>query len=298
MKETESMMQLPAKSTEFIAHRETMLLVEELLEYSVGRVKGTATIKKDNPFLDDSGTVGRNCLVEIIAQTVASGKGYEAIINGETFKTGFLVGVNDFNFHEDVKVNDKLIITSTEESHIGDFTIVRGEIAVENKIVALGNLKFYELSGEPPKTADTPPEELQADTTNSGGISINNSTPFFNAISESAIDFKISESKDKASASFRFNNNFIGFKGHFPDFPILPGVVMMETMMVLAEALCKKPLKIATIIRAKFSKQSLPGELLSAELSMTLVDNLWKINAKLLNNGSPVSSLIVKASSN
>jgi len=302
MKETEPTIELPAKSTEFIAHRDTMLLVDQLLEYSKGNVKGTAIINEDNPFLDKSGIVSRICLVEIIAQTVASGKGYEAMIYKESPKTGFLVGVNDFNFLGDVKINDKLTITSQEESHVGDFTIISGKIEVNSKIVAHGNLKFYEIEGDPVKSPSKFDNSLSGealpDTANRSFLPINDKSPFFKSISESSFDFKTFDQNTKASASFCFKNNFIGFEGHFPDYPILPGVVMMEILLLLAETLFEKPLEIKTIRKAKFSKQSYAEDLLNAELSMTLVENLWTINAKLACNDMPVSSLILKASSN
>jgi len=295
MENPKTIFSLPAKSTEFIPHRQTMLLVDELLEFDDGKIKATATIKKDNPFLTRSGSLSRNCLVEIMAQTVASGNGYHARVKGETVKTGFLVGVNDFTFYEDVAAGDKLTILTNEESSFGEFSIVEGSINKGNNLAAKGSLKVFEIPGAPEKTVDETPS-IEKDKGKIGKkIPLNNKSPFFKAISESSADFSIGVCKEEAGASFLFNEAFPGFTGHFPDFPILPGVVMMETVMVLAEALSREDLKIVNISKAKFSKQSYPGDHLRGEISMAFVKDHWQISARLSCNGSPVSSLLLNA---
>ncbi|MDH3974907.1 MAG: hypothetical protein OEV42_11570 [Deltaproteobacteria bacterium] len=297
MESMKSIFQLPTNSTEFIPHRETMLLVDELLQYGEGKIRGTAKITRDNPFLDESGAVGQNCLVEIMAQTVAAGNGYDCMLRGDTLKTGFLVGVNDFSFYEDVRIGDELTITTKEESSFGDFSFVEGSINAGSRLIAKGNLKLYEIKGAPEKTADWKPPEEGDGTAEGRAIPVNDKTPFFKAISRSSINFHINDDKEQVTSDFCFKDNFPGFKGHFPQFPILPGVIMMETIMVLAETLCRKELKIINISKAKFSRQSYPGDLLSGEVSITSRGNLRQINAKLTCNGRPVSSLILEAAS-
>lgn len=286
---------LPSKSKEFIPHKQTMLLVDELLEYNEGNIKGTATIKKENPFLTPSGKISRNCLVEIMAQTVASGNGYLARVKGDTLKTGFLVGVNDFTFYEDVSVGDELTILTNEESSFGDFSIVEGSINKGNNLIAKGSLKLYEITGAPEKPVDEAASKKEKGGKSSDGIPVSNKSLLFKAISESSSDFRISECKEEAGASFYFNDDFPGFDGHFPDFPILPGVVMLEMSMVLAEALSREDLKIINIAKAKFSKQSYPGDLIKGEVSMAFLKGLWQISARLSCNDSPVSSLLLNA---
>ena len=41
------------------------------------------------------------------------------------------------------------------------------------------------------------------------------------------------------NAEIKFDKNFIGFNGHFPENPVLPGVVMIKVMIVMIE-LCKQ----------------------------------------------------------
>ncbi|MFA5087653.1 MAG: hypothetical protein WC552_01310 [Candidatus Omnitrophota bacterium] len=53
-------------------------------------------------------------------------------------------------------------------------------------------------------------------------------------------------------ALFNFPEDFIGFKGHFPGRPILPGVCKVQAVICLLEAATKKKPRIKELISAKF----------------------------------------------
>lgn len=54
------------------------------------------------------------------------------------------------------------------------------------------------------------------------------------------------------SRSFRFTADFIGFQGHFPDRPILPGVVQLMAGSATAIQAAAQPLFVQAVSRAKF----------------------------------------------
>ena len=56
----------------------------------------------------------------------------------------------------------------------------------------------------------------------------------------------------KTSAHFCFSKKFIGFKGHFPNKPILPGVCKIQAALLLLEERKHKNIKLVEIILAKF----------------------------------------------
>jgi len=56
----------------------------------------------------------------------------------------------------------------------------------------------------------------------------------------------------KTSARFCFPKKFIGFKGHFPNKPILPGVCKIQAALLVLEERKHKNVRLVEIILAKF----------------------------------------------
>ena len=61
-----------------------------------------------------------------------------------------------------------------------------------------------------------------------------------------------SDPQGNIKASFNFPLEFIGFKGHFPNKPILPGVCKIQAALLVLEERKHKNVRLAEIILAKF----------------------------------------------
>ncbi len=84
------------------------------------------------------------------------------------------------------------------------------------------------------------------------------------------------------------------FNGHFPEFPIMPGVLILEAMSQLAGALAGKGKRIngflSSIYSARFSKQVIPGDQLILEVEITQkVKNLIRVKATAQVDGKRVA---------
>jgi len=53
-------------------------------------------------------------------------------------------------------------------------------------------------------------------------------------------------------ASFNFPSDFIGFKGHFPGNPVLPGVCKIQAILCVLEAVTQRRPRLKEIVSAKF----------------------------------------------
>ena len=67
---------------------------------------------------------------------------------------------------------------------------------------------------------------------------------------------------DQACQQYRFGEDFPGFSGHFPDYPVLPAVLQSLLAQMMAEELVGRPLRCTTLQQAKFTRQVRPDELL------------------------------------
>lgn len=68
----------------------------------------------------------------------------------------------------------------------------------------------------------------------------------------------------------RIAANHPSLPGHFPGRPIVPGVVLLDQAIAAAEDWLQRPLRIASLQQAKFTRPLLPGE--AATLALTFRD--------------------------
>ena len=70
----------------------------------------------------------------------------------------------------------------------------------------------------------------------------------------------IARTESSWSADFTFDPNAPYFKGHFPNFAVLPGVVQLGLAHHFAEAFLRKDFALGCVKKMKFSRPILPGE--------------------------------------
>ena len=71
-------------------------------------------------------------------------------------------------------------------------------------------------------------------------------------IVSSAIGDKPAGHTSLVTRRYRFGTDFIGFRGHFPGYPILPAFVQILTAVTLIEEHDKCRLQLETVEKAKF----------------------------------------------
>ena len=68
------------------------------------------------------------------------------------------------------------------------------------------------------------------------------------------------EGADELVGTFAFPADFIGFGGHFPNNPVLPGVCAIQATLVMLESHFRAKVRLLRVVSAKFLKVVRPGE--------------------------------------
>ncbi|MDR3244170.1 MAG: hypothetical protein LBT79_05420 [Elusimicrobiota bacterium] len=75
--------------------------------------------------------------------------------------------------------------------------------------------------------------------------------------------------------SFFLDKDFIAFKGHFPKYPILPGIVQIDMVLFCIQKLLNKDAALKEIRKIKFAKPIFP----KSQVDISIVANNPKFNA-------------------
>lgn len=71
------------------------------------------------------------------------------------------------------------------------------------------------------------------------------------------------------------------FPGHFPGQPILPGVLLLERVMALAQTSLARPLDECTLHNIKFLASVAPGDVLDVQLAGT-ASNDYRVTVRVV----------------
>lgn len=89
---------------------------------------------------------------------------------------------------------------------------------------------------------------------------------------------------------FCFDQNFMGFSGHFPGYPILPAVLQVLLAQLLAEKIVGSKLSVVSLTRAKFLQQLRPGDQIEVHLSCREKGDSWHCSSELQVAGQRAAS--------
>jgi len=83
---------------------------------------------------------------------------------------------------------------------------------------------------------------------------------------------EVTVSDNQITATACFGSDFIGFQGHFPKNPVLPGMCLLETVMVLIRRLKGTSVRMTELVTTKFICVVLPDQTVTVDCVLT--DNI------------------------
>jgi 3-hydroxymyristoyl/3-hydroxydecanoyl-(acyl carrier protein) dehydratase len=94
------------------------------------------------------------------------------------------------------------------------------------------------------------------------------------------------------TANFLFPETFIGFRGHFPGKPVLPGVCQIHCVLAAIEQGEGVTVALREVVLAKYAAPVFPGEELVCTVELTAgPDGERLLKARLTVNGRKVTEM-------
>jgi len=283
---------LPSDAGSFVPHRDSMLLLDKLQKVELDTGQAEVTVRSSNIFYENQTGLNPVAHIELIAQTAAAHNGYVDIKNKRPVRPGFLVGVKEFHITGSAIEGDKLCIEIKRIFELDNATVLEGKVnSADGTKIAAGNLNLWLLNeGLPPapnvaKPVSVPGEhgkaaiELEQDRGAAGSYIFKHMRI-------------VKTTREKFTSCISFAPEFVGFQGHFPETPILPGVVMLQTAVTATELFLKKRLRLKKVHKAKFMGQVLPNQLLKTECTVDSGSKRHNVRVQLSADDKKVAFVI------
>ena len=79
--------------------------------------------------------------------------------------------------------------------------------------------------------------------------------------------------EESGSQNFCLGPDFIGFDGHFPDYPVLPAMLQVLLGIIVSEDICGTRLTLQKLDKAKFMAQIRPEQNITVSCHLSRADS-------------------------
>lgn len=275
---------LPLAAAALLPHKSRMCCIDRLVEFSESSATAEAELRPGHILLNNDGAMEPCGFIELAAQT--AGAMYGAGSAAGSVSLAMLTSVQKVAIFGDARLNDALRITVTVIGELEgmlslQFTIHNQTSAAgDMPLLAQGRLTAYVPEDAAQIAAMRQPGHTETDFTASRTLGL------AEAVWRCATDYLMREAATAdgyvMESGFVFPPDFAGFDGHFPDNPIVPGIVQLIGTAYTATG-C--PSKVTGIKRCKFQRPVRPLEELRVRVEVSGDETERSCRARLTANG-------------
>jgi 3-hydroxymyristoyl/3-hydroxydecanoyl-(acyl carrier protein) dehydratase len=267
-------LKLPMPTEYLIPHKPVMKFVNRLEKYTEETAETHINVDQ-NIFLNGDDELEPVVLAEFVAQLRSAHLGYKTKLHNKPDTFGLLVGIKNFSIKDEIKRGQTLHIKARVENEIHPFCFTSGRIFRNGKLIASGTLRLWEQDAgvkelllpeeHNPETAAIKQSEIKNHVSEEY---ILKSGPLQKQILDHIYEFNSSPGKKTCSAGLCFPPDFIGFKGHFPQLPVLPGVITLKAGKIITEFMLSRRIRVTGLDDVKFNNRILPGQWINLNCEM------------------------------
>lgn len=136
---------LPQPAVRFIPHRGVMCVIDHLVAVADKTSEAVVTVSAESPFVREDGTLEESLFIEMIAQTIAAGAGYEMTEEKRKTHQGYLLGIRNMKITGTAKVGDRLSIKAVKYLQYENFCVIEGSVHQGANLLAQGEIKVIQL---------------------------------------------------------------------------------------------------------------------------------------------------------
>ena len=278
-------------SNENLPHKEAMSLIRGPADLDDNKILLSLSVPPDGIFMNPDEALAPLALVEMLAQLCAAQQAHE---RGPAFDgrvLGYLIGMDNVKFYRPVLSGDRLDLVVWNTVELNEIHRVQGEVFRGKALVAQAELTLFKanewLNPHPP--AGAPPERgtlTDADVARWSKGRDGVGRGLIRNFARLTID-----PGQSVKAAICLPPDFVGFSGHFPGYPVLPGVAIVYAGLLLAEMCDEHRLDLAAVKRARFIKPIHPGSPVEVVLKRNENENeglIW-YSVKVLCHGEPAA---------
>jgi 3-hydroxyacyl-[acyl-carrier-protein] dehydratase len=255
-----------------------MLILEELRECTEEFARGAMVVQPGNPYLSARGMLGAAAYPELVAQLFAAGRGYLVRSEAQAPQVGYMVGISDFRIAREASFGERLLIEIESARRIANVAMITGSVKSGEERLAEGQIKLYLAESIERPACLMSIESQECNVRNS--------------IFESLHSIGVLPDGLGVFAEFCFRSDASVFCGHFPGYPILPGVVLIEATQAVCEKTAGKPLAVRQIEWAKYARTILPEEMVRLEIKPT--EKAGTQLARFTRDGQLTASILLR----
>lgn len=138
---------LPVAVGTMIPQKPPMRVVDRLVSVGERVAVVEVTVRPDNPFVEEDGTLEPSGYVELMAQAAATMNGFRTAFRAGSHPEGYLLGARQVETLDSARVGDTLSIRVFKATRCGDFGVIEGQVSRNGTVVARGEIKVWHRGG-------------------------------------------------------------------------------------------------------------------------------------------------------